>query len=65
MDTKDALTISVQRAGELLGLSRNAAYAAAKNGQLPVLKIGKRLLVPKVRFDRLLSEAGNEPKPTS
>ena len=65
MDTKDTLTVSVQRAGELLGLSRNSVYAAVKNGQLPVLKIGKRLLVPKVRLERLLSEAGNKDKPTS
>lgn len=55
---KDVLTISVQRAGELLGLSRNSAYAAAKNGQLPVLKIGKRYLVPLRALEAMLESAG-------
>ena len=63
LDKERALTISVERAGELLGLSRNSVYAAVRNGQLPVLKIGKRLLVPKIQLDRLL--AGNRDKPES
>jgi excisionase family DNA binding protein len=41
-------------AGRLLGLGRNASYEAAKTGQLPTIKIGRRLLVPKVALERLL-----------
>ena len=41
--------------GKLLGLGKNAIYAAAKNGDIRVLKIGKRLLVTKVEINRLLS----------
>ena len=55
MDKEQALTISVERAGELLGLSRNSAYAAARNGELPVVRVGKRLLVPKLRLELMLS----------
>ena len=48
-------TITVEQAGQALGISRNSAYAAAKAGELPVIKIGRRLLVPKVAFERLLA----------
>jgi len=40
-------TITVPDAGrEYFGLSRNAAYAAAKRGDIPTIKIGKLLRVP-------------------
>jgi hypothetical protein len=35
-------TISVEDAGRMLGLGRGSAYTAAKNGELPTIKIGKR-----------------------
>ncbi|WP_410558577.1 helix-turn-helix domain-containing protein [Actinomadura fulvescens] len=39
-------TISVPEAGRLLGLSRPSAYEAAKRGDIPTLRVGRRLLVP-------------------
>ena len=42
-------TISVEHAGRLLGLGRSAAYEAAGRGELPVLRFGRRLLVPTAR----------------
>ena len=39
-------TITVPQAGQLLGISRGGAYRAAAAGELPVLSIGRRLLVP-------------------
>jgi excisionase family DNA binding protein len=50
-------TIKIEEAARLLGISRNTAYDAAKNGQLPTVKIGKRLLVPTAALDRLLQGA--------
>ena len=58
---KTRLTYTVAEAGELLGISRGSAYEAAKTGDIPVLKIGGRLLVPKAVLDRMLAQAG-EPK---
>jgi excisionase family DNA binding protein len=49
------LTYDVEEAGRLLGLGRNASYEAAKNGQIPTLRIGRRLLVPKAALDRILA----------
>ena len=50
----DRKTYDVEEAGRLLGIGRNQAYEAAKRGEIPTIRIGKRLLVPKVAFDRLL-----------
>ena len=39
----------------MLGIGRNAAYAAAQRGEIPTIKIGRRLLVPRAALDKLLS----------
>jgi excisionase family DNA binding protein len=45
------LTYEVPEAGELLGLTRYAAYEAAKRGDIPTIRIGRKLLrVPKRAF---------------
>ena len=53
----DRRTISVPQAGAQLGLGKNASYAAVKRGEIPVVKIGRRLLVPREAVDRLLEHA--------
>jgi excisionase family DNA binding protein len=55
-------TIRVERAGQLLGISRGTAYEAARTGQLPTLRIGKRLVVPTAALLRLL---GVDPEPAT
>jgi hypothetical protein len=48
-------TISVERAGQLLGIARGSAYAAARAGQIPTIRIGKRrVVVPSAALLRLL-----------
>ena len=47
-------TFTVEEAGQILGLGRNTAYALAKSGRLPTIRLGRRLLVPKAALDRLL-----------
>jgi excisionase family DNA binding protein len=39
----------------MLGISRGAAYTHARDGSLPTIKLGKRLLVPKAALDKLLA----------
>jgi excisionase family DNA binding protein len=48
------LTVSVEEAGRLLGISRGAAYARAGDGSLPTVRLGKRLLVPKGALQKML-----------
>lgn len=38
--------ITVVEAGKIYGMCRNAAYAAATNGDIPTIRIGKLLRVP-------------------
>ena len=48
-------TYSVLEAGRLLGLGRNAAYEAARRREIPVLRFGRKLRVPRVALERLLA----------
>jgi excisionase family DNA binding protein len=50
-------TISIPEAAQELGISRNGAYEAAKRGEIPTVRIGRRLLVPRDAIDRLLAQA--------
>ena len=50
------LCLSVPEAAELLGISRNNAYELVKRGELPVIRLGKRLLIPKVALDKMLEK---------
>lgn len=52
--TDERKTITVEEAGRLLGISRATAYQAVKTGELPTIRIGRRLLVPRVQIDRML-----------
>lgn len=63
MQTSERLTYNVSEAAKLLGLSKNSAYQACLRGEIPYLKIGKRILIPRVQLERLLlgnGEAKNE-----
>lgn len=51
---RTALTVSIPEAARMLGISRNLAYLAAARGEIPTLKVGRRVLVPKAALDRLL-----------
>ena len=49
-----ARTISIEQAALLLGVGRSSAYAYAKSGALPVIRIGKRQRINKAKFEELL-----------
>jgi excisionase family DNA binding protein len=49
-------TYTIEECAELLGLSRNSAYVAARENRLgvPVIRIGKRMFVARAAMDRFL-----------
>lgn len=53
----EALVLTVQEAGQLLGFEKAAAYAAVARGDIPSVKIGNRIRVPKAAIERLLGGA--------
>lgn len=64
----DRLTITIPEAAEILGLSRGLTYSAANRGDLPVIVVGRRKLVPVPALRALLglppaSEGASERSP--
>lgn len=53
----DKKTRTLRETAKILGIGINQAYQAAERGEIPTIKIGKRLLVPAAQLDRLLEGA--------
>jgi len=56
-DGDDRLTWDVPEAARRLGVSTAYYYRAAGRGELPVMRLGRRLVVPKAALLRLLSDS--------
>ena len=54
--------LSVENAAALLGISRTAAYAAVERGEIPAVRIGARILVPRFRLEHLLRTGHDIPE---
>ncbi len=52
MDNK--LTFTVPEAAELLGISRALAYELVARHELPALRLGRRLVIPRRALEALL-----------
>jgi excisionase family DNA binding protein len=61
-EAPELLTMTVDEAAARLGIGRNTAYDAAASGQLPTIRIGRRLLVPCAALERLLGGRPSEAK---
>jgi len=48
------LTYTVMEVAELLGICRGTAYEQVKQGVIPSLQVGKRILVPKRQLEIFL-----------
>jgi excisionase family DNA binding protein len=54
----ERVTLTVDEARRMLGLSRGSAYEAVRTGSIPSVRIGKRILIPRAALTRLLDKAG-------
>lgn len=54
-DTTLSATMKVEEAGRILGIGRNAAYEGVRRGEIPSLRIGGRILVPRRRLMALIN----------
>jgi excisionase family DNA binding protein len=57
MDIDKTLCITVPEAAKLLRISRNFAYELVKRGEIPSIKFGKRILIPKIGLEKRVAEA--------
>lgn len=48
------VTLTVDETSRLLRLSRGATYEAVRRGQLPSIRIGRRILIPRAALEKLL-----------
>ncbi|MBA7550719.1 hypothetical protein ES705_43242 [subsurface metagenome] len=55
MDDK-RLTLNIEETAKILGIGRNLCYDRVKTGEIPVIKIGRRLLVPRRALEKLLEQ---------
>jgi len=62
-DGRDAFT--VEETGKILGISRASAFAAANKGQIPTIRIGKRLIVPRRGLERMLDANDKAERPAA
>lgn len=50
-------TRTIEETAHILGLSRSTTFRLAKTGELPSIKIGRRVLVPLDAIERMLAPA--------
>ena len=56
-DLRRRATITVPEAALLLGIGRSACFEAARRGELPTLRLGRRVLVPVPALLRMLGSS--------
>ena len=58
-------TLTVQEVAKILGIGRNSAYELVAQGRIPSLRLGKRLVIPRMALERMLEEAGHGKGPVT
>ncbi|MHB8506490.1 MAG: helix-turn-helix domain-containing protein [Acidimicrobiales bacterium] len=52
--SEDSLVLTVEEAAILLGISRGLAYELVRRGEMPSIRLGRRVVVPRRRLVRML-----------
>ena len=53
----DRLTITVDECAQLLGISRGLAYEQVRQGIIPHVRFGRRIVIPVVALEKMLGGA--------
>ena len=51
---QNRLTVTVEEAAEMLGISRAFAYKLVKKDELPIVRLGRRVVVPRRALETML-----------
>jgi excisionase family DNA binding protein len=57
-DRQERPTLTVEETARLLGISRWLVQQAVRRGELPVVRIGRRILIPRKRLEAVLAGSG-------
>ncbi len=55
-DVKNRAVLTVDETAEALGISRNSAYKAVAEGQIPSIRVGRRILVLRKPLTKMLED---------
>jgi excisionase family DNA binding protein len=53
-DAPNRLALTVDEAAYLLNISRGLAYELVARGELPAIRLGRRIVIPRVAMEELL-----------
>jgi len=59
-NSDERLCLTVPEAAKLLRISRGLAYELARSGQLPAVRFGRRILIPRRALQKLLDHSLND-----
>ena len=57
---RNDLVLTVEEAAGLLRISRGLAYEMVREGAVPTIRLGRRILVPREALDRMLASADRQ-----
>ena len=60
MEKIEKLALRVPEAAEALGVCRAQAYKMVNSGELPCIRVGRRLLVPLAKLKDWMAAQGND-----
>jgi excisionase family DNA binding protein len=55
----ERLTLTVEETAKALGVGRTTAYELVRTGQIPSLRLGRRLVIPRAALMKLLEGYGS------
>ncbi|MFC2122746.1 helix-turn-helix domain-containing protein [Bacteroidota bacterium] len=56
----ESAVMSVNECAKILHLSRGSAYQGVLTGEIPHIKIGRRILIPRVAIQKLLESVAKK-----
>lgn len=54
---ENRLVYTVEEVAKLLLLSRNSVYNGIAMGEIPAIKVGKRILIPRAALEEMMKQA--------
>jgi excisionase family DNA binding protein len=52
----DRRTFTVREAAQVLGIGRDATYAAVQAGTIPSIRVGRRIVIPREAIGKILGQ---------
>jgi excisionase family DNA binding protein len=56
----EPVVFTVEEAAEVLRISRGSAYEAVRTGEIPSIRINRRILVPRERLLAVINKSGGD-----